>query len=273
MPTPWHGDWVTTGFVWSLISVSNLARPVASTLWRLRLSKIGQYERIFYKIFTVKVTVMLVTKVDSHSHDSWSNFIIFAVVVYKPMSQSDTMNLTFPLQVILTKQRTFITTTTSTTATTTSMTTTTTRRRRWATIGTEARDAYTSRVSGTTVCLFFFTFLNNLLIFFTDWLWTMTTVMTQMTVTTVTTGAWDATASWTPGKFFFFLVFFLFLWLIHIFTVATRTPPSPLLSPPPSLPQNSSQPHKMMKGDQTTEPWFCHLCPRARDVMRLEPQV
>ena len=64
----------------------------------------------------------------------------------------------------------------------------------------------------------FFTLLNNLLIFFTDWLRTMTTVTTRMTATTATTGAWDATASWTPGKFFFFLFFLISLTNTYIYS-------------------------------------------------------
>ena len=78
-------------------------------------------------------------------------------------------------------------------------TTTTTRRRR-ATMATEARDAYTSRASGTMVCFFFYV-LNILQIFFTDWLRTMATATTRM----------------TPPSKFFFSCFFLFLWLIHMY--------------------------------------------------------
>ena len=158
---------------------------------------------------------MLVTEVDSHSHDSWSNFIIFAVVVYKPISRSDTTNLTFPLQVILTKPRTFITTTTSDNNEHDND------NNKKEEVGND-RDRGLRHVSVSSLRYYgmfiFFTFLNILLIFFTDWLRTMMTVMTRMTATTATTGAWDATASWTPGKFFFFLFFLISLTNTYIYS-------------------------------------------------------
>ena len=172
-------------------------------------------------------------RVDSHSHDSWSNFIIFAVVVYKPMSRSDATNLTFPLQVILTKQQTFITTTTSTTATTTSTTTTTTsttttttRRWRWATIGTERLETLTRLESQVLQYVYFFYFFEYLTNFFLQidykwWRWWRHKWWQQRQQQGL-----EMQQRLEPLVSFFFSCFFLFLWLIHIFTVATRTPPS-----------------------------------------------
>jgi hypothetical protein len=75
---------------------------------------------------------------------------------------------TIPGRQTATTTTSIITTTTSMTATTMTTSTTTTRRRRRATMATEARDAYTSRASGTIVCLIFLIFRIFLLIFFTD---------------------------------------------------------------------------------------------------------
>ena len=116
----------------------------------------------------------------------------------------------------------------------------------------EARDA-----GSTTVC-FFFQYFTNFFYRLTTILQTMTTVMTGMMVTTTMTGAWDATVSRALVSFLFFFLISSPVTNTYIFTVATTTPPSPLLPPLP-LPQNSSRPRnddEKGQNDGTSVPSF-----------------
>ena len=93
-----------------------------------------------------------------------------------------------------------------------------------------------------------------------------------MTVMTATTGAWDAARD-APGSFFSSCSF-LFLWLIHIYLQWLPRHRHLLSSLHHCHSLKTPANHATtIKGAKTMEPRFHHLCPRAWDVMRLEPQV
>ena len=136
------------------------------------------------------------------------------------------------------------TTTTSIPGRWTAMTTTTSTtarrsRRRRETMATEARDAYTSRASGTTVCSFFLLFFLNILLIFLQ----IDYERRQWPHKWRRRRRWQGLETLLRLKplvsFFFFSIS---LTNTYIFTVPSKMPPSPLLSPPLPLSQSSSQP-------------------------------